>query len=153
MNLTTARETALALMATHGLRDTGWTFTFDRATQRLALCNHLTRTIRLGETFARSAEKDEVTQALLHEIAHALVGPIQGHNAVWKRMALSLGHSGERTARNPAHDAKEAAQLAVARALAPIRADVTSGPLAVGDLVISEDERTSGLIISVARTR
>ena len=153
MKLTDARATALALMATHGLRKTGWTFTFDRATQRLALCNHLTRTIQLGETFTRSAEEDDVTQALLHEIAHALVGPTHAHNAVWKRMARSIGHSGERTGRNPAHDAKEAAQLAVARAVAPIRADVTSGPLGVGDLVITQDGRTSGLIISVARTR
>lgn len=34
-----------------------------------------------------------------HEVAHALVGPAHGHDAVWRRKAVELGGSGTPHAR------------------------------------------------------
>ena len=39
---------------------------------------------------------EEVRDTILHEIAHALVGPRHGHDEVWRAMALRIGCSGER---------------------------------------------------------
>ncbi len=40
--------------------------------------------------------EDEVLDTILHEIAHALVGPQHGHDAVWRAKAREIGCSGER---------------------------------------------------------
>ena len=39
---------------------------------------------------------DEVLDTILHEIAHALVGPQHGHDAVWRAKAREIGCTGER---------------------------------------------------------
>jgi hypothetical protein len=41
-------------------------------------------------------DEREVRDTILHEIAHALVGPSHGHDAVWRRQALAIGSSGQR---------------------------------------------------------
>jgi Zn finger protein HypA/HybF involved in hydrogenase expression len=40
--------------------------------------------------------EQEVKNTLLHEIAHALVGPHHGHDRVWRAKALELGCNGSR---------------------------------------------------------
>lgn len=44
--------------------------------------------------------EDEVKDILIHEIAHALVGPRQGHGAVWARKMRELGARPNRTHNN-----------------------------------------------------
>ena len=73
----------------------------------------------MGLAYVESEEVARVEQAMLHEIAHALVGPYAltasgdrqvrngryvqtRHGAVWKRKAREIGYSGKRTADNPA---------------------------------------------------
>lgn len=94
MNKTKTLQLVRMLMTKHGL--VGWNFQFMRAKQTLGRCRHSTRTIYLSEPYMLSGTEAEITNTLLHEIAHALVGPGHGHDAVWRRKAISIGSSGDR---------------------------------------------------------
>ena len=83
-----------ALLREHGLED--WTVVTDRAKTRAGVCRFRTRQIGISEPLTRISPEDEVRDTLLHEIAHALVGPSHGHDAVWRARAVSIGCSGER---------------------------------------------------------
>jgi predicted SprT family Zn-dependent metalloprotease len=89
-----ARHLALDLMAVHGLR--GWTFRFNRSKTNLGLCRYGPRVIELSVHFVERNSWGEVRDTLLHEIAHALVGPGHGHDAVWRRKCLEVGARPER---------------------------------------------------------
>ena len=92
--LDSTRQLAAQLFAKHGMAD--WRFAFDRATRRAGSCCHTDRTITLSCEFARNAPDAELRETLLHEIAHALVGPRHNHDAVWRAKALAIGCSGQR---------------------------------------------------------
>ena len=82
-------------IALHGLSD--WRFGFDTADRRIGLCSHSSKTISMSEQFCLVASDEEITDTILHEIAHALVGPEHGHDQVWRAKAKEIGCSGERT--------------------------------------------------------
>jgi predicted SprT family Zn-dependent metalloprotease len=84
-----ARRLALALLAEHGLHD--WSFAFNRRKRALGYCRYDTRTIELSVHFVQRNGPEAIRETLLHEIAHALVGPDHGHDAVWKRKCLEIG--------------------------------------------------------------
>jgi predicted SprT family Zn-dependent metalloprotease len=97
LDATAAR--ARAWIAAHALE--GWSFQFDHATKRAGCCHYDTRVISLAHAYARSATEADITDTILHEIAHALVGQDHGHDAVWRAQARALGCSGRRC-----HDAQ-----------------------------------------------
>ena len=41
--------------------------------------------------YVRHADIDHIRDTILHEIAHALVGPCHGHDAVWRQKAREIG--------------------------------------------------------------
>jgi predicted SprT family Zn-dependent metalloprotease len=82
------------LLFEHGLSD--WTFEFDRAKVRLGCCHHTDKKITLSRPLCEWADEAEITDTLLHEIAHALCGPGVGHGSAWRRVAVSIGCNGER---------------------------------------------------------
>ena len=43
----------------------------------------------------KNADKDQINDTILHEIAHALVGPGNGHNLKWKKKAKEIGCTGK----------------------------------------------------------
>ncbi|MCM0620125.1 SprT-like domain-containing protein [Nocardioides bruguierae] len=94
MDLADALGLARDLVAEHGL--TGWRVTLDRAKRRAGVTRFDSRVIGLSAPLTALAGEDEVRDTILHEIAHALVGPRHGHDATWRRTALSIGCSGER---------------------------------------------------------
>lgn len=94
MDLHGALALARELVDEHGLR--GWRVRLDRAKTRAGACHYGTREISLSQHLTRLHDVDEVRNTILHEIAHALVGPRHGHDAVWRAKALALGCSGER---------------------------------------------------------
>lgn len=86
---------ARRMMNEHGLGH--WLFKFDRrAVGRLGCCRHGEQTISLSEKIVRLTDESVIRNTVLHEIAHALVGPGHGHDHVWRRQALAIGCNGNR---------------------------------------------------------
>lgn len=80
-----------SLMRDHGLLDQGWTWGWDRAVKRMGQCQYGPRRLSFSwPLFERNGE-DECRDTILHEIAHALVGPGHGHGPAWKAMARQIG--------------------------------------------------------------
>lgn len=94
MDLMEARELALELMKQHGLEF--WYFEFDNAKRRFGICRYSTRRIGLSRNLVLLNTKKRVENTILHEIAHALVGPGNGHNWIWRQKAIEIGCNGKR---------------------------------------------------------
>ena len=88
------RKLALELMACHGLE--GWKFAFNRRKRALGLCRYGTKAIELSIYLVDANTAEEVRDTILHEIAHALVGPGHAHDAVWKAKCAEVGAKPER---------------------------------------------------------
>lgn len=63
----------------------------------MGVCKHGLKRIEFSKHFLNSPW-EEVTDTILHEIAHALVGPKQGHNHVWRAKCVEIGANPRRTA-------------------------------------------------------
>lgn len=94
MQIHQALGLARRLMAEHGLD--GWTVVADRAKTRAGVCRFASRQIGLSGPLTELHGEAEVRDTILHEIAHALVGPEHGHDRVWRAKAREIGCSGER---------------------------------------------------------
>ena len=82
-------DEARTLMDAHGLEE--WTFRFGAAQQRLGACFEPPKIIEIARWHAVRDEPGQVTDTILHEIAHALAGANAGHGPVWKAVARRLG--------------------------------------------------------------
>lgn len=87
--LQAALELAASLMQAHGLA--GWSVRLDHARRRAGQCDYRKREISLSRHYVRHADEAHIRDTILHEIAHALVGPRHGHDAVWRRKAREIG--------------------------------------------------------------
>lgn len=76
----------------HGLRD--WTFKLNSNKRRMGVAKFTKLRIEVSKYALQNP--DGAKNTLLHEIAHALVGPFHGHNQVWRQKALEIGCNGER---------------------------------------------------------
>jgi predicted SprT family Zn-dependent metalloprotease len=85
---------ACELLAAYGLHD--WSVRFNRSKVNMGLCRYGPRTIELSRYFVERNPDEVVRDTVLHEIAHALVGPGHGHDAAWKAMCLRVGARPER---------------------------------------------------------
>ncbi|MDD9982299.1 MAG: SprT-like domain-containing protein [Gammaproteobacteria bacterium] len=83
-----ARE-ARALMDAHGLEE--WTLRFGAAQRRLGACLERPKIIEIARWHAAHGEPRQVTDTVLHEIAHALAGANAGHGPAWKAVARRIG--------------------------------------------------------------
>jgi predicted SprT family Zn-dependent metalloprotease len=73
-----------------------WSFQFDNGRKRAGCCQYATQVISLSYAFAKQASQEEITDTILHEIAHALVGKAHNHDEVWRTKAREIGCSGRR---------------------------------------------------------
>lgn len=89
MDLPEAYELATSLMAHHGLD--GWHFAFDRAKRRAGQTNFRDRRITLSRYITEASTPEQVRDTILHEIAHALVGPNEKHGPKWQERAIRIG--------------------------------------------------------------
>ena len=80
---------ARELMDRHGLKE--WTFRFSAARRTIGLCKEKEKVIQLGRHHAANDPPEQVTDTILHEIAHALAGTAAGHGPAWRKAALSIG--------------------------------------------------------------
>ncbi|ASR85089.1 SprT-like protease [Mycobacterium phage PhelpsODU] len=89
-----ARAITLNLLRDHGL--TGWSVRYDNARRRAGMCSYRERVISLSKPLMAQRSYDDTWMTITHEIAHALVGPSHGHDAVWSAKHRSLGGDGKR---------------------------------------------------------
>lgn len=99
--LTKADVRALAEMAMedHGLDLEGFTFRLSNARTEFGSVTWgpgAKREIAISWPLAKKNGLDETLDTILHECAHALVGPSHGHDWVWKAKALEIGARPER---------------------------------------------------------
>lgn len=96
MELRGVQLLAELLLNEHELFDKGWRFSFDRAKRRAGSCKFSNKEITLAKAYAEQEDFKEIKNTILHEIAHALVGPKHGHNEIWRQKALEIGCDAER---------------------------------------------------------
>ncbi|MEK9763194.1 MAG: SprT-like domain-containing protein [Deltaproteobacteria bacterium] len=96
MELRGVKLLAERLLNEHELFDKGWRFSFDRAKRRAGSCKFSNKEITLAKAYAEQENYKEIKNTILHEIAHALVGPKHGHNEIWRQKALEIGCDAER---------------------------------------------------------
>jgi len=96
MNALNVEKIAREELKNHGLHD--WEFELDNSTSHLGICSYSNRRIRVSRLFASVNDEARMRNTILHEIAHALVGPSHGHDDVWRAKAVELGCDGERCA-------------------------------------------------------
>ncbi|MDO5504398.1 MAG: SprT-like domain-containing protein [Actinomycetia bacterium] len=100
MRTSAALRLARELMNAHGLHD--WSVGLDRAKTRAGATRFALRRITLSAPLTRAHDEAMVRDTILHEIAHALVGPSHGHDRVWKAKAREIGTSDARCFDSPA---------------------------------------------------
>jgi predicted SprT family Zn-dependent metalloprotease len=76
----------------------GWSFAFDNAKRRCGQCTFNKKRITLSRYYVELNTPAEVHETILHEIAHALVGPGHGHGPKWCAMARKVGAKPQRCA-------------------------------------------------------
>jgi predicted SprT family Zn-dependent metalloprotease len=71
----------------------GFTFDWDRSVRRAGCCHHRTKTITLSYHYvsANLDKPDDIYDTVLHEIAHGLAGPGEGHGQAWKDICVRIG--------------------------------------------------------------
>jgi predicted SprT family Zn-dependent metalloprotease len=104
MKLTEAQELAVSLMDKHSLLDKGWYFEYDNAKRRFGCCYYYQRKITLSSVLCELNKEKDVRDVILHEIAHALVGPGHGHSDIWRSKAIEIGCSGFRCKSERTHE-------------------------------------------------
>ncbi len=72
-----------------------WAISFDHSQRRAGACFYNEKKLSFSIHFLRKASEEDIMDTLLHEIAHALVGPKNAHNKIWKNKALEIGCSGQ----------------------------------------------------------
>ena len=84
-------KTARELIAEHAPE--GWSFAWSRATETYGHCDYKAKTIRISKPNAAHQQLSQTFDTVLHEIAHAIVGPGHGHGCEWMIIARRLGAS------------------------------------------------------------
>lgn len=99
MVLTTTKQREVEKLAHNLLNEFGlhdWSFGWSKAKTAYGDCNENKKLIRLSKVLAPKLSDDAINDTIRHEIAHARVGVVQGHNVLWKMEAVKCGASPQR---------------------------------------------------------
>jgi predicted SprT family Zn-dependent metalloprotease len=78
---------ARRLFTEHNL--TGWAFAWSNRRAQMGVCEYNTKTVRVSRHL--TGDPTELVDTLLHEVAHAIAGPLAGHGPEWQAWAVRLG--------------------------------------------------------------
>ena len=110
MDLHQAEQLARDLMDEHGVTADGWQFAWSNGKRQLGAAQIRRKKnpkagkvveqkrIKLSRHLVRLNDDDEVRDTILHEIAHAIAGLENGHNAKWKAVCRRIGAKPQRLA-------------------------------------------------------
>jgi predicted SprT family Zn-dependent metalloprotease len=82
------------LLEEHGLTD--WRFDLSNHKTLVGQCDHRKKLIQYSVHYTIKTPMHTIKDTILHEIAHALVGPNHGHDWTWKRKCIEIGAKPER---------------------------------------------------------
>jgi SNF2 family DNA or RNA helicase len=91
MDRNTAHEFTRKKLNEFGLNDWRIRVSSDPNQPFLGLCMHNDKCIQLNAHHIDIHPDKEVINTILHEVAHALVGPGHGHNEIWRTKATEIG--------------------------------------------------------------
>ena len=91
MNLIEAEVLIQQEMTRHTMHFLGWRFEWDNAARRFGQCDFGMRVIRMSRVLTELNSREDVRDTILHEIAHALVGPQHDHDVFWQIQARKIG--------------------------------------------------------------
>ena len=91
MDLKQAESLAIRLMSEHGILDMGYHFAWNNKKRAAGTCSYRKKQIQLSKPLTTYSILEDVTDTILHEIAHALAGYSAGHGYEWQRVAKSIG--------------------------------------------------------------
>jgi len=92
-----ALKLAETLLVEHNLSNKGWQAKIRYNYGGLACCDYNKKQIGLTPKLVAWTDDAKIKDAILHEIAHALVGYGHGHDDVWTRKATEIGCTGDAT--------------------------------------------------------
>jgi predicted SprT family Zn-dependent metalloprotease len=142
MNTTQARNLATKAMTKHGLTQQGWVFQWDNARNRFGQCVYRYKVLSFSKFLTEHSEEEEFMRTVMHEIAHALVGPGHGHGIVWRRQMLALGQTPSRTANS--NEAQKEAKKAAANYV--VTCSVTGKVVAHMNRLVKQRRTQRGLV-------
>ena len=85
-------DLCIIYMSTHGLLDNGWSIKVNNSKKVLGETDHDNKIITISKKCYYV--DGELVDTILHEISHAISGYENGHNSIWKDIALNIGCSG-----------------------------------------------------------
>ena len=94
MELEAAAEMTKSELKKYELND--WIVKFNDRHCSFGLCSYNDRTIFLSRFLVKLNTPERVMKTILHEIAHALLGPGHGHDNEWKKLCVKIGGDGVR---------------------------------------------------------
>ncbi len=142
---------AETLLKQHALDSKGWVFRFDNATSRLGATHFHKKKITVSRHTASVATVEQMRQILLHEIAHALLPPGEGHGKKWKELSAQLGYTGKRTLPNPYIHPKKTRKASTRKANTAKASPEASGVRTGDRLKLPNGEVV--VVLKAARTR
>lgn len=85
-------EHSQSLLERHSLA--GWQVAFNMKRNTLAETWHGSRVVYISRHFAKICKTEELTEVIIHEVAHALLGPGKGHDKEFVELYSKLAPAG-----------------------------------------------------------
>ena len=111
MDINEALKLGRKLLDENGLKD--WKIDTNFHKRSHGICYHSKKKIEISEILTPHCKDSAVLNTLTHEIAHALVGPKQGHGDLWRNTHIRLGGNGERLSNEDSYEDGKDGQIKV----------------------------------------
>lgn len=90
-------DLATALLREFNLAGQGWSVRLSKSSTRAGRCDYVRKQLEFSTRAIAQYSNEEMEEVILHELAHAIVGPGHEHGRVWAAQVRELGgHPQER---------------------------------------------------------